>query len=165
MINLIFGARARSLNLRVRRKADSVYHCLTTFSPSAINRYFMRGLVQDTDILVEAFSGYRKTFSFLTFTWIVLFSLFFSFMPLKNIVINLVNSNTAVQSPYFLVEELCLSKTLDLRGKAGQLAVLTYNNSPRARLVALKCDSTWVLVISVTLISVRQITANVCVRL
>ena len=28
---------------------------------------FMRGLVQDRDILIEAPPGYRKTFSFLTF--------------------------------------------------------------------------------------------------
>ena len=44
-------------------------------------------------------------------------------MQEKNIVINPVNSNMAVQSPYFLVEELCLSKTLYLRGKVSQLAV------------------------------------------
>ena len=75
MINLIFGGRALPLNPIVWRKADRVYHCRTTFSPSAINRYFMRGLVQDTDILVEAPPGYRKTF-----TWIVLFCFFLSFM-------------------------------------------------------------------------------------
>ena len=71
----------------------------------------------------------------------------------------------AVQSPYFLVEELCLSKTLYLKGKAIQLAVLTFNNSPRTGLVALKCGSAWELVISVTLNSIWQTTANVCVRL
>ena len=65
-----------------------------------------------------------------------------------------------VQSPYFLVEELCLSKTLYLRRKANQLAVLTFNNSPRTHLVALKCGSAWELVISVTLNSVRQTTVN-----
>ena len=70
----------------------------------------------------------------------------------------------AAQSPYFLVEELCLSKTLYLRGKADQLAVLTFNNTPRTRLVALKYGSDWKLVISVTLNSVRQTTANVCNR-
>ena len=85
-------------------------------------------------------------------------------MQKKNIVINPVNSNTAVQSPYFLVEELRLSKTLYLRGKASQLAVLTFSNSPRTRLVALKCGSAWELVISVTLNSVQQKTANVGAR-
>ena len=156
MINLILGARAQSLNPIVRRKADHVYRCRTTVSPSSINKFFMRGLVQDTDILVEAPLRYRKTFSLLTFTRIVLFSLFVSFMREKNIVINPVNSNTAAQSPSFLVEELCLPKTLHLKGKASQLAVLTFNNSPRTRLVALKCGSTWELVISVTLNSVGK---------
>ena len=37
------------------------------------------------------------------------------------------------------MEELCLLKTLYLRGKASQLAFWTFNNSPRTRLVALKC--------------------------
>ena len=60
----------------------------------------------------------------------------------------------AVQSPYFLVEELCLSRTQHLRGKASQLAVLTFNDSPRTRLVALKCGSAGELVISVILNSV-----------
>ena len=32
---------------------------------------FMRGLVQDLDILVEALPRYRKTFSLPTFTWII----------------------------------------------------------------------------------------------
>ena len=82
-------------------------------------------------------------------------------MQSKNIVINAGNSNMAVQSPYFLVEKLCLSKTLYLRVKACQLPVLTFNNSPRTRLVALKCGSAWELVISLTLNSVRQTTTNV----
>ena len=60
----------------------------------------------------------------------------------------------AVQSPFFVAEELYLSKTLYLKGKASQLAVLTFNNSPITRLVALKCDSARELVISVTLNSV-----------
>ena len=77
-------------------------------------------------------------------------------------VINLVNRNTAVQSPFFDVEELYLSKTLYLRGKASHLAVLTFNNSPITRLVALKCGFVRELVISVTLNIVRQATANVC---
>ena len=67
----------------------------------------------------------------------------------------------AFQSPYFLVEELCLSETLYLRGKASQLAVLTFNNSPRTQLVALKCGSARELVISVTLNKIQKTTANV----
>ena len=43
-------------------------------------KIFYVGLVRDTDILVEAPPRYRKIFSFLTFTRIVLFSLFLSFM-------------------------------------------------------------------------------------
>ena len=47
----------------------------------------------------------------------------------------------AVQSSFFVVEVLYLLKTLYLRGKACQLAVLTFNNSPITCLVALKCGS------------------------
>ena len=49
------------------------------------------------------------------------------------------------------MEVLYLSKTLFLRGKASQLAVLTFDNSPITHLVALKCGSARELVISVTL--------------
>ena len=49
-----------------------------------------------------------------------------------------------------------MSKTLYLRGKACQLAVLTFNNSPITHLVALKCGSVRELVISVTLNSVGK---------
>ena len=44
----------------------------------------------------------------------------------------------------------------DLRGKACQLAVLNFNNSPRTHVVALKCGSAWELVISVKLNSVSK---------
>ena len=57
------------------------------------------------------------------------------------------------------MEESYLSKTLYLRGKANQLVVLTFNESPITRLVALKCGSTKELVISVTLSSVRHMAA------
>ena len=67
----------------------------------------------------------------------------------------------AVQSPFFVVEVLYLSKTLYLRGKALQLVVLNFNNSPRTHLVALKCGSARKLVISVTLNSVWQTIAHV----
>ena len=122
----------------------------------------MRGLVQDTDILVEAPSEIQRDFLAPDFYLNCFLSLFLSFIQQKNIVTNPVNSNTAVQSPYFLVEELCLSKTLYLRVKGSQLVVLTFNNLPRTRLVALKCGSAWELLIPVTLNSVRQTTANVC---
>ena len=65
---------------------------------------------------------------------------------------------------FFVVEEWYLLKTLYLMGKASQLAVLTFNNSPLTRLVALKCCSARELVISETLNSVRQTTANVCAQ-
>ena len=67
-----------------------------------------------------------------------------------------------VQSPFFVVEELYLSKTLYLWGKGSQLAVLTFDNSPITCLVALKCVCARELVISVTLNSVQQTTVNVC---
>ena len=66
----------------------------------------------------------------------------------------------AVQSPFFL---LYSSKTLYLRWKDNQSAVLTLSTSPITCPVALKCGSAWELVISVTLNSVRQTTANVCI--
>ena len=53
-------------------------------------------------------------------------------------------------------------KNLYLKGKACQLAVLTFNTSPPTCQVALKYGSSWELVISVTLNSVRQAIANVC---
>ena len=68
----------------------------------------------------------------------------------------------AVQSLFFVKEELYLLKTLYLRGKASQLAVLTLNNSPTTHLVALKCNSAWELVVSVTFNNIWQTTANVC---
>ena len=113
MINLRFEAWTLPLNPIVCRKAVSVYCYRTTFSPSAINilwrtrpgiKIFYVGLVRDTDILVEALPRYRKTFSLLTFTWDILFSLFLSFMLWNNIVISLVNPKTAVQSPSFIVK-------------------------------------------------------------
>ena len=79
-------------------------------------------------------------------------------------VINLVKSNMAVRRVIFIVEELYLLKNLYLRVKASQLAVLTLNNSPITRPVALKCGSAWELVVSVTLNSVRQTTANICAQ-
>ena len=158
MINLRFGARALPLNPIVHRKADRVDRCRTTFSPSAVNSpengYFRGGSSRiQKDFLAPDL--YLNCFVFFV-------SFFYT---IKDIVINPVNSNTAVQSPYFLVEELCLSKTLYLRGKTCKLAVLTFNNSPRTRLVALKCGSVLELVISVTLNNIRQTTANVSVRL
>ena len=122
----------------------------------------MRDLVRDRNILMETLPRHRKTYSLLNLTRIVFFCFFLSFIQEKNIVIDLVNPNTAVQSPFFVVEELYLSKTLYLRGKATQLPVLTFTNSPITRPVALKCGSARELVISVTLNSVRQTTANVC---
>ena len=77
-----------------------------------------------------------------------------------NIVINLVN--TAVQSPFFYCERIVLIEDLVFEGESNHLAVLTLNNSPITRLVALKGGSAWQLAVSVTLNSVRQTKANVC---
>ena len=161
MITLRFGAHALPLNPIVWRKADRVYRCRNTFPPSAINRYFMRGLVRDTDILVVAPPRYRKTFSLLTFTWIV-FSLCFFLLFNKRILFLILLIQTRQFRVLFYCEELYLSKILYLRGKAGQLTVLTFYNSPITRLAALECGSARELVISVTLNSVRQTTTNAC---
>ena len=95
-----------------------------------------KDLVRDKNILMEALPRYRKTFLFLTFPWIV-----FSFFLLLAL---------------FVVEALYLSENLYLRGKACQLAVLNFNNSPISHTVALKCGSAKELVISVTLNSVGK---------
>ena len=141
------------MKLEIWSTSSIIYHWRTIFSPSAIGDF-----VRDTNILMEALPRYRKTFSLLTFTWIVFFSLFLSFIQEKNIVINLVNPNTTVHSPFFffVVEVLYLAKTLYLRGKASQLAVLTFNNSPITHLVVLKCGLARELVTSVTLNSIGK---------
>ena len=95
LIKLRFGAQALRLNPKVRKKAERVYYWRMIFSPTVINRY-----VRDTNILMGALPRYRKAFSLLTFT-VIIFSWFLSFIQLKNIVINLVNPNTAVQNPFF----------------------------------------------------------------
>ena len=59
------------------------------------------------------------------------------------------NPNTGSSELFFYCEELYLSKTLYMMGKPSQLAVLTFNNSPRTRLIALKYGSVWELGISV----------------
>ena len=59
---------------------DKLVAVYSSRDEDAINIYFMRGWVQDTDILVEAPPGHRKTFLLLTFTLIIFFSLFLSFM-------------------------------------------------------------------------------------
>ena len=67
---------------------------------------------------------------------------------------------------FFIAEALYFSKTLYLRGKASQLAVLTFSNSPIIHLMSLKCGSARELVISVTLNSVgkTQPTSLPCVN-
>ena len=121
-------------------------------------------LVRDTDILVEAPPRYRKTFSLLTFAWIVFFLCFFHLFTKRILLLILLTQTQQFGDGFFFlfVEQLYLSKTLYLRGKANQLAELTFNNSPINRLVALKCGSARDLMISVTLISVQQTTANAC---
>ena len=63
---------------------------------------------------------------------------------------------TQTRQSFFVVEVLYLSKTLYLRRKASQLAVLTFNNSPITHLVVWKCGSAREFVISVTLNSVGK---------
>ena len=130
---------------------------------------FYGGLVRDTNILVDAPSEKQKDFLAPDFYLNSFFFVFF-FYSVKGYRYNLVKSNTAVQSPFFFfsfffffVEKLYLSKTWYLKGKASQLPVLTFNNSLITRLAALKYGSTREMEISVTLNSVRQTTANVCV--
>ena len=53
-----FGARDLPLNPIVWRKADCVYCCRTTFSPSAINTYFMEDSSGDKYILYGLSPGY-----------------------------------------------------------------------------------------------------------
>ena len=62
---------------------------------------------------------------------------------------------------FFYFGRIVFVEDIVFEGEAGQLDVLTFNNSPITRLVALECGSTWELVISVKLNGVRQITANV----
>ena len=132
IINLRIGALALPLNPIVWRKADRAYRCQTTFSPSALNRYFMEDSSGDKDILCGLHPGYgylsggsfeiQKYFLAPDFYLNCFFDFVSSFTQWKNIVINLVNPNTAVQSPFFVVDESCLSNTLYLRGKACQIA-------------------------------------------
>ena len=96
-----------------------------------------------------------------TFTGIV-FCLRFFILFNKIILLLILLTQTRQFIALFYWKELYLSKTLYLRGKAGQLVVLTFHNSPRTQLVALKCGSAWEMLISVTLNSVRQTTAKVC---
>ena len=58
------------------------------------------------------------------------------------------------------MEVLYLSKTLYLRGKARQLAVLNFKNSLKTHLLALKCGSARELMISEKLNSVWQTTGQ-----
>ena len=165
MINLRFGARVLSLNPIVWRKAYCVYRYRNTFLPSVIKRYFMEDPFSVKGIFWRTSSEIQKNILAPNFYLNCFLPLFLYFIQLKNNVIIFVNTNTAVQSPFLYFEGLYLSKTLFLRGEASQLAVLTLINSPRTRLVALKYGSAWELVISVTLNSVWQTTANVCARL
>ena len=168
MINLRFGARAQPLNPIVWKKANRVYRWLTTFSPSAINRYFMEDSSGDTYILCGLSPRYghlsggssdiQKDFLALDF-YLNLFFLSFFLLFNKRI---LLTQTRQFRVLFFVVEDFYLFKTLNLRGKTCQLAVLTLNNSPIIRSVALKCGSAWELVISVTLNSVQQTTVNVC---
>ena len=173
MINLRFKARAQPLNHEAWRKAERIYHWRTTVLPSTINRYFMAGSSWDKDYLWGLSPGYgyfsggsseiQKDFlapdSYLN----CFFPCFFLLFNRKIFFLVFLTQTPQFRVLFFVVvEELYLSKTSYLRGKASQLAVLTFNNSPITRLVVLKYGSARELVISVTLNGVRQTTANVC---
>ena len=100
MINLRFGAQALLLNPEARRKAERVYHWRNLpqlkdnkWGPRPGYEYFSGGS-----------SELQNDFLTPDFNWIV-FSLFLSFIQLKNVVINLDNPNTIVQSPFFVVHK------------------------------------------------------------
>ena len=97
-------------------------------------------------------------------SWILPELLFLCFFLLfnKRILLLILLTQNGSSEFFFAVEELYFSRTLYLMEKASQLTGLTFNNSPITRLVALKCGSARQLVISVTLNSVWQTTANVC---
>ena len=173
MIYLRFRAWDLPLNPEAWRKAECVYHGRTTVSPSTINRYFMASLSGDKDILWGLSPGYRyfsggssekqKDLLILDFYLNCFFLCFFLLFNKRILLLILLTQPRQFRVLFFfIVEELYLSKTLYLRGKAGQLAVLTLNNSPITHLVALRYGFTWELVISVTLNSIWQTTANVC---
>ena len=82
-------------------------------------------------------------------------SLPLSFIQEKNIVINLVDPNTAVQSPFRCGSIVFVEGPVFGR-KACQLAVMNFNNSHRNHLVASKCGSSKELVISAILNSVGK---------
>ena len=88
----------------------------------------MSGLVRDMDILVEAPSEIQKDFHAPDF-YLIFFLCFFLLFN-KRILLLILLTKTRQFRVLFFVEELHLSKTLYLKGKASQLAVLTFNNFP-----------------------------------
>ena len=130
MINLRFGegTAIKSHNLLESGLCLSLLNYLLTLRHKQI---FYKGLSPGYGYFNGGSTGIQKDFLTPEF-YLNCFVFFVSFFYLiKNIVINPDNSNTAGQSLYFLVEDLCLSKTLYSRGVVSQLAVLTINNSPR----------------------------------
>ena len=102
-------------------------------------KMFYVGLVQDMDILVEAPSEIQKDFLAPDFYLNYFFCLYFFLLFNKRILLLILLTQTQQFRVLFVVEELYLSKTLYLRGKASQLAMLTFNYPSITRLVALKC--------------------------
>ena len=126
LINLRFWIRTLPLNSKVWRKANRTYRAdeLCFYQPS-LKRKFSRSW-----FLPESFNV-----SFFLFNKRIM--LFQSCWPKHG------SSESS-----FVVEVLYMAKALYLRGKACQLAVLNFNNSPITHLVALKCGSARELVIS-----------------
>ena len=111
---------------------------------------------------MEAPSEIQKDFLVHDFYLNCFLSLFLFLFNKRILLLILLTQTRQLRVLFFIMEELYLSKTLYLRGKACQLAVLTINTLPITRPVALKCGFAWELVISVTLNSIRKTIANVC---
>ena len=154
MINLRFRARALPLNPEAWRKAERVYHWRTTFSPSAINRYFMAGLSGDKDILWRLNLGYgyfsggsseiQKGFLAPDFYLNCFFFCFFLLFN-KRILLLILLTQTRQFWILFYCGRNVFVEDLVFKGGTCKLAVLTFDNSPITCLVALKCGSWWYL--------------------
>ena len=147
MINLRFGARTLPLNPIVGRKANRVNCRRTTFSPSAINRYFMEDPSGDKDILCGLsprygyFSGgsseIQKNFLAPDFYLNCIFCLCLFLLFNKRILLLILLTQTRQFRVLLLLWRIVFVEDIVIEGESYQLAVLTFNKSPRTRLVAL----------------------------
>ena len=147
MIILRFGARALPLNPIVWRKADRIYRCRITFSPSAINKYFMLAR-PDKDILcgLSPGYGYFSGGSFwdterLSRSWLLLelfFCLcFFLLFNKRTLLLILLTQTRQFRVLFLLWKNYTCRRPCIWGGKLCWLLIM----SPITRLVALKCGS------------------------